>query len=269
MTLIALFSDKGSPGVSTVALALAATWPRPVVLAELDPAGGDLPLRLADHNGNPMLTGSAGLLSLAAAGRIGATRLEEHTQPLPYAPAQTSVLIGVATGDQAAGMASLWSSVGDALADHDGDVLADLGRLQPDSPTRAVVHRADVLVGVARDDAEGMLRLRDRLLRNQLDRSGRTRTLAVLVGDDRRATEAVAAMQTVLRHAGVAADVAGHVAWDPGAVADLHSGRFTARTQRTLLIRSVRALLPTLTAAEPPPTGDARGVRRFLTASPR
>ena len=40
--LIALCSVKGAPGVTTSALALALSWPRPVVLAELDPAGGDV-----------------------------------------------------------------------------------------------------------------------------------------------------------------------------------------------------------------------------------
>lgn len=269
MTLIALFSDKGSPGVSTVALALAATWPRPVVLAELDPAGADLPLRLTTETGDPLLSSSTGVLSLAAACRTGPAPIEEHTQSLPYTPEHAAVLTGVATSDQAAGMASLWSSISDALAGHGGDVLADLGRLQPDSPAHAVVHRADILVGVARDNAEGMLRLRDRLLRSQLDRSGPTRTAVVLVGDDRRGSEAVAAMRTVLAHAGVGAEVAGHVAWDPGAVSDLHRGRLTSRTQRTLLIRSIRALLPTLVSTESMPIAEPRGVRRFLAGSPR
>jgi hypothetical protein len=42
MALIALAADKGSPGVTTAAVALAAVWPRRVRLAETDPAGGDL-----------------------------------------------------------------------------------------------------------------------------------------------------------------------------------------------------------------------------------
>jgi hypothetical protein len=39
MTLIALTSAKGAPGVTTTALALAMQWPRPVVLVEADLAG--------------------------------------------------------------------------------------------------------------------------------------------------------------------------------------------------------------------------------------
>ena len=45
MALIAVAADKGAPGVTTTALALAAVWPRPVLLAECDPAGGDLVYR--------------------------------------------------------------------------------------------------------------------------------------------------------------------------------------------------------------------------------
>ncbi len=45
--LIAVCSLKGSPGVTTWALALAACWPRPAsaVLVECDPSGGSLAAR--------------------------------------------------------------------------------------------------------------------------------------------------------------------------------------------------------------------------------
>ena len=41
MPLIVVASDKGSPGVTTTAITLAAVWPRRALLAELDPSGGD------------------------------------------------------------------------------------------------------------------------------------------------------------------------------------------------------------------------------------
>ena len=40
MALIVLTSASGSPGVTTTALGLALTWPRPVLLVEADPTGG-------------------------------------------------------------------------------------------------------------------------------------------------------------------------------------------------------------------------------------
>ena len=50
--LIAVAADKGAPGVTTTAVALAAVWPRPVLLAECDPAGGDIVYRLPGEGGD-------------------------------------------------------------------------------------------------------------------------------------------------------------------------------------------------------------------------
>ena len=61
---------KGSPGVTSTALALAAVWPRPVVLLEADPAGGDLAYRCNAAHGGPVYA-SKGLVTLAAAVRGG------------------------------------------------------------------------------------------------------------------------------------------------------------------------------------------------------
>ena len=40
--IYALVSAGGAPGVTTAALALALTWPSPVIVAECDPGGGDV-----------------------------------------------------------------------------------------------------------------------------------------------------------------------------------------------------------------------------------
>jgi MinD-like ATPase involved in chromosome partitioning or flagellar assembly len=45
MSVLALASAKGAPGVTTAAVALGAVWPRRVLLVEGDPAGGDLAAR--------------------------------------------------------------------------------------------------------------------------------------------------------------------------------------------------------------------------------
>lgn len=268
MTLVALFSDKGSPGVTTAALALATVWPRPVALAELDPAGADLALRLTDDTGRPTLKAEPGLLSFAAASRgVGNPNLRDHLQPLPYATAHpAAVMPGLANAEQGAGMVSLWTAVAAALTGvRDVDVLADLGRLQPGSHAMPVAVRADVLVGVARSDAEGMLRLRDRFVHLLTalpnDDPGRARrAVAILVGADRSAGEATSAMRNLLAHAGLSVQMAGCIALDPAAVADLHRGRLTARTERSLLLRSTRALLAVLTDD---PVSDPLQARAF------
>src|ERR1700716_52006 len=83
MALIAIAADKGSPGVPTACVALAAVWPRRVLLAETDPAGGDLVYRSAAAHGG-VLDPNTGLLSLAATARRGlaAEQLWDHAQPL-------------------------------------------------------------------------------------------------------------------------------------------------------------------------------------------
>ena len=66
MALVALASAKGSPGVTTASLVFGALWPRQVLLAECDPAGGDVAIRMTAPAGAP-LGSDRGLVSLAAA----------------------------------------------------------------------------------------------------------------------------------------------------------------------------------------------------------
>src|SRR6201990_669347 len=98
MALIAIASDKGAPGVTTAALALAAVWPRPVLLAECDPAGGDLVYRLPAGDGGRRAQRRA-CLSLAVAARRGLQPQQtwEHVQKLHGG---LDVLTGVTNADQ-------------------------------------------------------------------------------------------------------------------------------------------------------------------------
>src|SRR2546423_15418228 len=81
MALIAIASDKGAPGVTTAALALAAVRPRPVLLAECDPAGGDPVYRFPAVDGGH-LDPRRGVLSLAVVARRGMQPQQglEHVQ---------------------------------------------------------------------------------------------------------------------------------------------------------------------------------------------
>lgn len=264
MTLIAMFSDKGSPGVTTSALALAAVWPRRVAVVELDPVGGDLALRITDAAGRPLLAATPNLLTLAAsARRDSATRsslLWYHAQPLPGSPT-ASVVAGLSTPEQANGMSELWPHVVSALADAEGgDVLVDLGRIADTGPARLLGERADVLICVARAEPAAMLRLRDRL-RHVLDSLPATparRAYALLVAEDRHAVEATATTQRVLHDAAVAASVAGAITLDPAAVDALQRGQVGPRLDRSLLMRSARAVV---TAID--------GERQAVVPSPR
>ncbi|MFF7982858.1 hypothetical protein ACFZDK_27690 [Streptomyces sp. NPDC007901] len=154
MTLVAVCSLKGSPGVTTAAVGLAALWQAgetPVVV-ECDAAGGDL-------LGRYRLETAPGLMSLAAAARRSAGQglVWQHTQRLPGGQL---VVVGPAGAAQARASLAQLTRVGSgalrwAAARVGTVVIADCGRIEPDSPTLEVVREADVmlLLARARDDA--------------------------------------------------------------------------------------------------------------------
>ena len=170
MALIAIAADKGSPGVTTAAMALATAWPRPVLLAECDPAGGDLAYRMPAEGGGRLDT-QRGLLSLAIAARRGLSphQVWEHAQQLPGG---LPVLTGVSTAEQGAGLDRLWRPVGVALSRvRDADVIADCGRIGVDGPLYDLLAEASFVVLVMRASlGEGHLeQILDNLIANALD----------------------------------------------------------------------------------------------------
>lgn len=141
--LIALCSAKGAPGVTTSGLALALSWPRPVVLAELDPAGGDV---LAGYGRGEVSAG--GLADLALAARRGgpAEHLDGRLLRLD-SEGRARLLPGLA--DPAGARHVDWDRLAAALAAvEDGavDVVADCGRLRAERFPAAVVRRAAAVV---------------------------------------------------------------------------------------------------------------------------
>src|SRR2546429_3663151 len=126
MALVAIASDKGAPGVTTASVVLAAVWPRPVLLAECDPAGGDLLYRFLAADGR--LDPGRGLLSLAVAARRGLRpeQVWEHTQTLRGGLA---VLTRVSTARPGAGLHPPGGAGGGGLAPPPpGGVVAGRGR---------------------------------------------------------------------------------------------------------------------------------------------
>jgi hypothetical protein len=130
--LYALVSAGGSPGVTTAALALALTWPVPVIVAECDPSGGDvLAGLLAGH-----VAASWGLMEHAIeAGRDDRAATEALSSQLVALDDDRSrmVLPGLTDPRQAVGLASAWPAVASTLAAQQADVLADCGRLDAGS----------------------------------------------------------------------------------------------------------------------------------------
>jgi len=165
--LIAVGSVKGSPGVSTFCLALAARWPGTGrrVLAECDPAGGDLAARY----GLPL---SPGLVSLTAAHRGGdagaGAPMESvwwHTQVLPGG---LSVLVAPPGGQQTRAALATLAAAGAhplvrAATDPEAVVIVDAGRLDAGSPALGLVRAADQLLLLSHATASDLAHLAARL----------------------------------------------------------------------------------------------------------
>jgi outer membrane biosynthesis protein TonB len=253
MALIVIAADKGAPGVTTTALAMAAVWPRPVLLAECDPSGGDLVYRFPAADGTP-LDPRRGLVTLAVAARRGLQpgQLWEHTQKMAGG---LDVLTGVINAEQGAGLGTLWGPLGGLFAAMSGgDVIADCGRLGADGPQYDLVAQAAAVLLVARADAGDVIRLRDRAAAVAAAASARGRrgfTSAVAIIADQRTLKATAAeVGHTLSQGGVPAGVVGGIAHDPKG-AELLGGAWGGRLDKTLLIRTARETAQQLAASLP------------------
>lgn len=157
--LIATVSSKGSPGASVSALALALTWPRPVILVELDPRGGDVLLGY----GRGQNIGPAGLLRLQVATRTSKpvpSLLWNEVVELPTASDGGGKwwMPGLADPQQANSLN--WSAIARALraVEGDVDVIADCGSATGDRERlpRAVWAAADMVALAVRPTLNGV-----------------------------------------------------------------------------------------------------------------
>ncbi len=262
MALIAVAADKGAPGVTTTATALAAVWPRPVVLAECDPAGGDIVYRLPGAHGG-RLDPRRGLLSLAVAARHGLEpgQVWQHAQRLRGG---LDVLAGVGNAEQGSGIEPLWGPVGDLLARLPGaDVIADCGRLGPDGPYYELLARAAIVVLIIRPSLGEVLRLRDRAAAVAVAagrRGGREASIGVLVIADRRGyRRALAEVRQAVGGANSPVGLVAGIAHEPKSAQRLR-GEWGGRLDRTLLIRTARDAAAQL-AGDWLPTAPPSGTR--------
>jgi hypothetical protein len=163
MAVFALISPGGSPGVTTTALALALTWPKPVVVAECDPSCGDILAGLfAGH-----LKAPRGLLGAAfEAGRgAGAIASELNSQLVPLDDTGSrTFLAGISDPRQALGLSPVWPAIATALASLPADVIADCGRLDAGgSQPLSVLAEASAVLMVMRPTLRQVARARPRI----------------------------------------------------------------------------------------------------------
>ncbi len=229
MALIGLTSAKGSPGVTTSALALTLCWHhatgRTALLVEADPVGGDIAagyLRgsAAAHDGHAALA-AARDLEVADAVLAHALRLDDTGHAL------------LLTGGATAIPAQLRTGLADLAARPGVDVLIDLGRIR-ETPTAPAVE-VDLLLVVLRSSLRSVAGTRDRIAAVRapvpLDQ------VSLLVVGERRPYDA-AEITTAL-----GCPVVGSLAWDPTAAEVLSDGAAQSwRFTRSALMRSASAL---------------------------
>jgi MinD-like ATPase involved in chromosome partitioning or flagellar assembly len=236
VSLIVLASAKGSPGVTTAALAIAAVWrpERHVLLVEADPAGSALAPRFG-------LGYDQGVASLAPACRhhFLVEDIEGHGQSMTIGAGRAGieVLVGVRAAEQARVLGRFWEGFGAAMAaQSDTDVIVDCGRLWPDSPALGLLAEASMSLILVRPDTEGVVAAQ--LRATALVESGVdiTRLGVVTVGDQPYGPAAVAEALDVPVVASIARD---------GSTAAALAGqrpRRRLRLSRSPLLRSARAL---------------------------
>jgi hypothetical protein len=156
MTVIAVCSAKGSPGATVTALAFTLTWTGRMILAECDPAGGDV---AAGYLRELPLAGR-GLAQLTASlhRRRIAQDLWGQLVDLDSGGTQRMtrfVLPGLSDPAQAAGLAAAWDQVAQLFhsLEETGagyDVIADCGRLVTEHQPLAIITGADLVLVVLR-----------------------------------------------------------------------------------------------------------------------
>lgn len=260
MSLVVFASAKGAPGVTTTALAVGALWPRPVLVADVDPSGGDIAFRLPRVDGLG-LDPDRGVIALAAAARRG-LRPEQISDCVQTVVGGLDVLVGVRNAEQCRAVSTLWPTLAPALDALPGvDVIADCGRLGADSAHDAMLRAACYVVLLCRPTVTSVMAVRDRLgaLATTLrpyDVNGTP--IGVLVVADENDTRGVAGVRDALDRLPVPIPVIGQIAYDPKGAA-VFEGHAHARPHRTMLVRSARHVAATL-AASIAPFGTAAAV---------
>jgi hypothetical protein len=240
LTVVA--SGKAAPGVTTSTWALALSWPRPLLVADCDPAGGDMaPGLLAGRVGL-----DRGLLSWSTAARRGlpatatATLLAEHAIQVPELP-QASLVTGFATATQGTSFTrETWERLALALEESattvGRDVLVDAGRLVTDRGCWPVLRAADHVLLVVRPSVRSVHAAHNAVQRLRQELGDLEKAAALVVGDGPySAGEVARALQLPL---------AGVLPYDRTAAEILSDGALSSpkTLRRTALMRSASSL---------------------------
>jgi MinD-like ATPase involved in chromosome partitioning or flagellar assembly len=253
MTLVALAGAKGALGVTTLCMGLARTWEEheKVLVVEADPDGGVLAARLG-------LSQEPGLSTLAAAGRheLSGELVSDHTQPVHG----FNVLVSPSAPSHArAALRSVAAKIGRGPSlSREATVIADLGRLDAESPALPLAQSADIVLLIASPNLEGADALAVRIVELE---DLRSKCRLVTVGEG--PYEGVELGQVLsIPHVG-------HVPSDPLCAGAVWGAKPVQRRTRRPLTRAMSSLVSFLQAIEDVPSGGWKSQGVESVAEPR
>lgn len=215
MAVVVLASAAHSPGVTTTALALALTWPRPVLLADCDRTPSQAVLAGFLQGSDPRGRGLTGVLQAHRERRPLETVLDQECLSLdPADSVARSFLPGLSHPGTVGLFGSAWPDLMAAFAAHESDVLVDAGRIGVDGLPPAMTAAADLVLIVARTSLVSLAALR-LYLPLVIESQGKSGLLLVGEGMPYRASEVEAQF---------GAEVWGSMHHDPMSAAVLSEG---------------------------------------------
>jgi hypothetical protein len=167
VAILLLTSAGGSPGVTTLAVGLSLTWPRPVLLVDADPGAHQAVLAgfLAGRS-----AGGKGLLRVAEAHRdrrpLREVVIDQTIALSEEGQIQRRFLPGFTKPGSAAHFVSVWEELAetfDGLAEVDIDVIIDCGRLSTTGLPAPLVERSAVTALMLQSNLRAIMSARTHL----------------------------------------------------------------------------------------------------------
>lgn len=258
--IIAVGSDKGSPGATTLAVVLGLVWPGDRLVCELDPRGADLPFRLRTPAGQHMgPVPSVGTLAIDARPGAAPPQLARYAQQTVLG---VPVIRGEVSPRSAAKVTPHLPAIASVAADWQGAVITDVGSLQSSNPALVVAKAAAIVLLVMRATTEGLGHLRDRI--DELsayvgdERREWTSVGVVVVANAREEGPAARRTRALLETIGSPAPVVGVFTHDVGAAAALWEGPPTKKITKGPLVRSAEKLVGSMFEIWPQPLAHSQ-----------
>ncbi len=236
MSLTVLTSASGAPGVTTTALGLAMSWPRPVLLIDADPAGGS-PILAGWFHGRP--PHHRGLLDLAMAHAYGDLRTAIQDVVIPVPDTRVTLVSGVRSPTHAPAVAALWPELARVLVglDRTGpDVIVDAGRLGACQAPQPILEAADAVLLACRSTLPAISTARGwaRDLHDRFSAVGGGHHLGLLVIGPGRP------FGTAEVKGALGVPVLGALPWDVRTAQAIHLGEASRRLTHGPLARALR-----------------------------